>query len=300
MPAGLKPFEEAYQELLPRLRGLKPDEVLRVNVDVTSTVATVLGALPGMLEWIPRIRRELPLVDVEDLRKLGDYAKAVSHTHTIYLLALRRDDELRELVREGSALRATLVADAMTLIRRGVVSSTALKQLKKRAGFKNLASDLQILAGLFRTIGDKRREVMAPLPRDELERADAIASDILRLARPSKGGPASASAAAKMRARAFTLLHRSYDEARRAMTFLRWKEGDAGAIVPSLYAGRGGRKRTQETARTAPLASEGTASDGTSLTAASTAVNDKPAAVPEVVLQPQSIPRAPEGGPFMP
>jgi len=42
-------------------------------------------------------------------------------------------------------------------------------------------------------------------------------------------------AAADARNRVFTLLTRRYDQVRRAVVFLRWDEGDADRIVPSLY-----------------------------------------------------------------
>jgi hypothetical protein len=37
------------------------------------------------------------------------------------------------------------------------------------------------------------------------------------------------------------LFLKAYDETRRAVKFLRWRERDAETIVPSLYRGRGGR-----------------------------------------------------------
>jgi len=43
---------------------------------------------------------------------------------------------------------------------------------------------------------------------------------------------------ADMRARAFTLLTDAYDNARRAIIYLRWHEGDADIICPYLFAGR--------------------------------------------------------------
>ncbi len=48
--------------------------------------------------------------------------------------------------------------------------------------------------------------------------------------------------AAEMRLRALTDLVRRYDEVRRMVTYLRWREGDADDIAPSLYARRLGRK----------------------------------------------------------
>lgn len=39
----------------------------------------------------------------------------------------------------------------------------------------------------------------------------------------------------KDRLRAFTLLSRAYNEARRAAVYLRWNDGDADSLVPSFY-----------------------------------------------------------------
>ena len=43
-----------------------------------------------------------------------------------------------------------------------------------------------------------------------------------------------------MRARAYTLF---YDDARRAVIFLRWHEGDADSIAPSLHPGKSASKK---------------------------------------------------------
>jgi hypothetical protein len=39
-----------------------------------------------------------------------------------------------------------------------------------------------------------------------------------------------------MRNRMFTLFIEAYDDARRAISYLRWHEGDADDVAPSLYA----------------------------------------------------------------
>jgi hypothetical protein len=46
-----------------------------------------------------------------------------------------------------------------------------------------------------------------------------------------------------MRARAYTLFTRAYDDARRAIIFLRWHEGDADSIAPALHPGRSASKK---------------------------------------------------------
>jgi hypothetical protein len=57
-------------------------------------------------------------------------------------------------------------------------------------------------------------------------------------------------AAADLRNRAFTLFTRGYDQMRRAVAFLRWDEGDADKVVPSLYAKHRRSKKKTDTTRT--------------------------------------------------
>ena len=52
------------------------------------------------------------------------------------------------------------------------------------------------------------------------------------------------SSATENRLRAFTLLVRSYDAVRRAIAYLRWRQGDSDHFAPSLWAGRGGRGKS--------------------------------------------------------
>lgn len=54
---------------------------------------------------------------------------------------------------------------------------------------------------------------------------------------------ATVSEAADVRQRAFTLFVRTYDELRRAMSYLRWHEDDVDSIIPSLWSGKAQRKR---------------------------------------------------------
>jgi hypothetical protein len=64
-----------------------------------------------------------------------------------------------------------------------------------------------------------------------------------------------------LKQRTFTLLATRYDQVRRAMSFLRWNEGDFEELAPSLYIGRnnGGRKKRArvEGAKAGNVAAEG-------------------------------------------
>ena len=74
-----------------------------------------------------------------------------------------------------------------------------------------------------------------------MDEAEAAASRLLEAV--AVRNQASKSDAAKMRQRAFTLMSNFYDDARRMVTYLRRKQGDADRIAPSFYAGRTTRRR---------------------------------------------------------
>ena len=78
--------------------------------------------------------------------------------------------------------------------------------------------------------------------RAELTRADELYHQIEAAFAQRGAATATSASASNLRQRAFTLFARAYDEARRAVAYLRWHEGDAEQIAPSLYAGRGKAK----------------------------------------------------------
>ena len=85
---------------------------------------------------------------------------------------------------------------------------------------------------------------------------------------------AGVSVAAELRVRAFTLFVHAYSNARRAVTYLRWHEGDADSIAPSLYAGRsnGRMKPSEDQAGEVATSAEAVAAVGASEARASPGV----------------------------
>ncbi|MGE5783152.1 MAG: hypothetical protein ACM3ZE_01120 [Myxococcales bacterium] len=80
----------------------------------------------------------------------------------------------------------------------------------------------------------------------EIDRALKIAARLLRIVGEREQRAAVEQEATDLRNRAFTLFNAAYDDARRAIIYLRWHDGDADTVTPSLYAGRGGSKRKSE------------------------------------------------------
>jgi hypothetical protein len=70
--------------------------------------------------------------------------------------------------------------------------------------------------------------------------------DALGRRRVGTDGAAAPSQQDEDRLKAFWLFHGVYEESRRAMAHLRWYEGDADRLVPSLFLGHRRRSSTRE------------------------------------------------------
>jgi hypothetical protein len=120
--------------------------------------------------------------------------------------------------------------------------------IRQGAGHLDTANDLVELSMLFRderaTLAGKTQVTDA-----EAERADELGFLIIDALGQRDVGTDGLSAPAKHeedRLKAFWLFHNTYEESRRAMAFVRWYEGDADLLVPSLFSGRRRRSTTEE------------------------------------------------------
>jgi hypothetical protein len=89
----------------------------------------------------------------------------------------------------------------------------------------------------------------------ELDELDVLVPQLLGQLGDRDQAPSQYGEAALNRQRAFTLFVESYAEAHRCVQYLRFHEGDADEIAPSLYAGRGNgnHRRAEPTGATGPL-----------------------------------------------
>ena len=239
---SLTRFRDAYERVLPELEALPEAAVLGINIDVPRAVTTALGALKNIAGQREAIARALPEVDLGQVDKLETYALAAGHAHAAFMAA-STVLPMKELAAQAMRVRQLLCSDAVALANRGLIDGRRLSALKGAQGHRNLAFDLLALAALFRErwgeVGSK-----TALEVSELDAAEALADQLVSRLNARKLPAPLLAAAAEQRRRAFTLFVSAYDEVRRAISFLRWKQGDVESIAPSLYAGRssGGRE----------------------------------------------------------
>jgi hypothetical protein len=232
-------FLDGFKRVEAELQAIPEEDLVIINLEILSAVATVLGTLPELRALRERFAN-LPDFDLVRFDKLRDYALALGHAHMMYRAAVGPSDGLAELAADVAELRDILAADAMALAKRKIIDEAQVLKLRGGSGYKNVASEVGSLVGLLTQHWDQVQGRSA-LQKQELEHAGRRAQELLTAVGVKEQSPALASAAADVRQRAFTLFVNAYDDARRAVSYLRWHKGDEHEIAPSLYSGHGGR-----------------------------------------------------------
>jgi hypothetical protein len=246
----------AYARRLPEIRAVKAEDLVTINLDFQNTVTTVIGALPEILALREEIAK-LVHVDQTRIDELEDLAMAAAEAEARYVIAHMPAEDIVALNEEGMRLRETFRLDALALSNRGLIAPERLDAFPGLTGYKHVAFDLinwaSLMMDCWSTIEGK-----TALTVDEVRHAKKLGERLMAAAGHREQGPEVFAEVSVIRQQAFTLLIRGYEEVRRAIAFLRWHEDDVDTIAPSLYAGRGGRKRRadEEKPAKAPAAPE--------------------------------------------
>lgn len=228
----------AFTHVEAEMAALDADKLAAINVDIPRAVVTALGARPALLTLRPRIVEELPRFPLASLDKLETYALAAWYAHLLSLPAAPSENAHKLLVEEATALRSRMLVAAEALAHGNLLDAKHVAQIRSGKGHIDMASDLVALSTLF-TNNWAAIEGKTVVTSDEIERAATLGPELLIALGVREQAPArSPSQIADQRKRAFTLLVRAHDDCRRAASYLRWTEGDAAKLVPSLFAKR--------------------------------------------------------------
>jgi hypothetical protein len=233
---------ESYERVKADLAAVPADQFVQLNLDVQAVARAILGTLPEVRGLRAEIVKQLPAFDVAAFDKLEDYVQALKFAQSGFQIATQPTDDLQALMEEGGNLHDRLLADAKALALYGLFDAKQLEQLKGGNGFNNLAEDLELLSHAMMDSWQKiQGKALTPL--EDVQAASRIGLRLTRLAGLRDQGPARLAAATELRLRAFTLVFRTYEEARSAIAYIRRRENDAESIAPSLYSGRVRRKQ---------------------------------------------------------
>jgi hypothetical protein len=229
---------EAFNRIEPELAGLAAETLAPITVDVGAAVASALAAAPRIREHRDAIAAQLPHHPIEAVDKLESYAQAAWYAHLVHTYSSGSPESAKALLDEATRLREGLLIAAEALAHRAILDADAVARIRKGSGSGDLAGELIALAALFRESWSKVSGKTA-VEKHEIDRAAELGPAVLVATAAKKHKNTDTDA---QRARAFTLLVNAYDACRQALAYLRWKEGDAETLAPSLFKKRPGRK----------------------------------------------------------
>lgn len=237
----------AFDESAAARSALDPSSFASLTVDVAHAVDVVLAALPR-LRKLQRKSANMA-IDPALIVQLETFALATAHAQALLEIATAPPNELDAVHKQAVERRNALKLEASVLARYGLLHRATVEALKSENGYRNVAYDLLSLVELFRQAQDRLvgRTITRP---DELAGIAALATQLLKLAAVRQARRTLTAAAKEERLRAFTLMHNAYSQARRAVHFVCWDEGDASAIAPSFYGPHSGRRRQERPAGT--------------------------------------------------
>lgn len=232
----------AFEELAEEIASIRDEDVLPINVDIERAASIALAAASHLAPLAPQFKA-LPDFDHQTAGRLRTYALAALYAHVVANEASQDEGRFTPVLQEATKLRELLLGAAELLSLFGLVSAERVADIRAGTGHLDTASDLIALHALF-VEHWKRVDGKTPVTREQVERAGVLGTEMHELVASRKfaapGEPAPDDPQ-RVRARAFTLLVRKYDECRRGVTYLRWKFGDAETFAPSMYL-RGRRR----------------------------------------------------------
>ncbi len=234
------PFKAALEARRAALAAMPEERILRrARLDVVTVSAMASAAARSIDEVRDQVIAHFGPAAGELIDGLDTTARAARQAE-VELGITEEASELQGLHREVMAHYERLILDADSLVVRGFMPKERL------AGSRDLRSyqgALHSLLGVIAVLRESWSKIAGhtPVVPADLDRADEVCSRMATALSTRQTGMLRA-AAAETRVRALSLLVREYELVRRMVTFVRWFEGDADRIMPSLYAGRGGRR----------------------------------------------------------
>ena len=238
---------QAFESILDEILVVPTEALLPINLDVPRAARQGLVVAERLTPLRPELST-MSHLDFAKARKLPVCALALLHAHELAEAPDESTVPLAELLEEAVPLRADLLQTAEMLAHFGLASRERVAFIRRGHGHADTAGDLQALGILLGEAWPRIKGKVA-VTRDRVDRAIPLSAQLQRAIGVREADPdplVERTDPRHVRAQAFTLFVDSYDECRRGISHLRWHEGDAAEIVPSLYRGRGGRRRVED------------------------------------------------------
>jgi hypothetical protein len=234
----------AFAAMAAEIRAVPEAELLPVTLDVLTVITTVLGALPELRAVRAQITATWRDFNLDQFDKLEQYTLALNHAQGVYKASSAPKTAVAELAQALTVQRDQLLANAESLAAFDLIDGERLKHVKTAPGYRPLAGDIFALATIYQDHWSAV-EGRTPVTLAALTEAKESALELLEAVGLRDQTPLTLGEAALVRQQAFTLLVRTYEQARKAVVYLRGDEG-ANEVAPSLYALRGSRRRAAD------------------------------------------------------
>jgi hypothetical protein len=231
-------YSRALEELRPELEAIPHHQLETIRLDIGSVHVQMRPVVARVEAFRDQIAAELGEDVAVHVDRLQKTARACFQAHALHLTKAHGRN-VEELIEKLGQTRRVLLLEAEGLVARKLFPASSLAELVGGTGYKAMCLDVVQLVAAFRSEWAAIASE-TPVTALELDQAEALA-DAAALALGESEQVPSSPETVDLRQRAYTLFVRTYDEVRRAMTYLRWDEDDVDEIVPSLFAGRKGK-----------------------------------------------------------
>jgi len=260
----------SFEKMRPAIEAMTAKPLSPILVDIATALGTVSGAVQNIQKLRSRIAA-LTDVSVANVDELPDCVGALAYVNSIYLRASKPPEPLSEMSERGVALRGRLYPDLLRLVERGLLPAGELQNYSGLVGYKIVGNDLMLLGDTAERYWDRIQSKSA-ITRDEVDEAKRLGFELVTAVGVREVAQTTLAETTQLRLLTYNLLLQHYDEARRAVNYLRWDEGDADKFAPSLYAGR--TRRREQTSDVTPDASTNDANGATPISLSPTSVPD--------------------------
>jgi hypothetical protein len=232
----------AFASILSEIEAVPASALRRNNLDMSRAARRGLAVAERLVPLLPELA-ELSKLDHHAVTSLRTRALAVLHADELVQeggAAART--HLAVLLAEATPLRELMLSTAEVLAIAGYISRERVAVIRSGKGHVDMAVDVQALGRLYRELWPRVHDKV-PVTREMVERAITLSAELqeaLGIREIDEEEPLVEPAGPlHLRAQAFALFTQSYEECRRAVAYLRWHEGDAEVLVPSMYPRRG-------------------------------------------------------------
>lgn len=239
-----------FEKYVPVADRVPKKEVIACRADVVLAARNVSIGVAAVLELEDVIRKELPYVDIQELRSLPDIATSVVYASTQVDRYLP-SKEVSELMGRAREVRAFMLATAEALVHAKLLDGYVVAKIRAGKGDIDAVKDCIELAALFAKNAAKLRG-KSPVTSAHIKEAAELGEKLIKLLKPKKVKERKKVAeeekrAREVRDRLWTLVVKRHDKLRRVGAYLFGVEG-LDQRVPGLQTrnlAKGSAKRSK-------------------------------------------------------